>query len=62
MQQQVELARGQRASVALLSMQHQVAPVAALLLHKLRRVDEHAARAGRWVADAHALAAAAAAR
>ena len=56
MQQQVELAGGQRASIPLLPVQHQVAPVAALLLHELRGVDEHAAGAGRRVADSHALA------
>ncbi len=56
MQQQVELAGGQCASVALLPVQHQVAPVAPLLLYELRGVDEHAAGARRGIADAHPLA------
>ena len=37
-------------------LQHQVAGVSALVPHVLGRVDEHAAGAGRRVADAHPLA------
>ena len=52
-QQQVQLANGQRAPVALLTFQHQVPRVAVVLLDVLRRVDQHPARPRRRVADAH---------
>ena len=52
-EQQVELADGQCAEVALLSVEGQVAQVSAMLPHVLGGVDEHAAGACRGVADAH---------
>ena len=54
-QQQVQLADGERAEVALLPVQHEVARVATLLGDVLRGVDQHAGRPGGRVADAHPL-------
>ena len=51
----VQLADGQGAQVALLPVQHQVADVAASLLHVLGGVDQHPAGPGGGVADAHPL-------
>ena len=51
----MSLADGQRAQVALLPVEHQVADVAALLPHVLGGVDQHPAGPGRGVADAHTL-------
>ena len=55
MEEEVELADGQGAQVALLAVEGEIAVVAALLSHVLGGVDEHAAGAGGGVADAHAL-------
>ena len=54
-EEQVELADGQGAQVALLAVERQVAEVSPVLPHVLGGVDEHPAGAGRGVADAHAL-------
>ena len=54
-EEQVELADGQGAQVALLAVEGEIAEVSALLPHVLGGVDEHAAGAGGGVADAHAL-------
>ena len=53
LEQQVELADGQGAQVALLAVQHQVADVAALLLDVPGGVDQHPAGPCGWVANAH---------
>ena len=55
MEQQVELANGEGAQVALLAMQNEVASIAALLLDVVGRIYEHPGRTGRWVAYAHSL-------
>ena len=55
MQQQVQFADGERAEVALLSVQDEVAHVTAVLGDVLRGVDEHAGRPRGRVADAHPL-------
>ena len=55
MQEQIQLADGERPEVALLTVQHEVAGVAPLLGDVLGGVDEHARGAGRRVADAHPL-------
>ena len=54
-EQQVQLADGQRPQVALLPVEHQVADVAAPFLHVLGGVDQHPAGPGGGVADAHPL-------
>ena len=53
MEQQVQLADGQRSQVALLAVKSKVAYVAALFPHILGRIDEHPAGACCGVADAH---------
>ena len=53
-QDHVHLADGPGGAVVVLAGQHQVARVAAGLLHELLGVDQHAARANRGVQDLHA--------
>ena len=55
MQQQVQLADRERAEVALLPVQHEVARVPVLLGDVLRGVDQHPGRPRGRVADAHPL-------
>ena len=54
-QKEVQFADGERAEVALLPVQHEVAGVASLLGDVLRRVDHHAGGASSRIADAHPL-------
>ena len=50
-EQQVQLADGQGAQVALLPVEHQIADVAALFLHVLGGIDQHPAGPGGGVED-----------
>lgn len=49
MEQQVELADGQRFQVAFLAVEREIAKVSALFPHVLRRIDEHTRRTFGWI-------------